>query len=204
MGINRQPNRNGNNMNMLVTNAIALLWNLLSDDFKRPDSVTKSAIKSISNSLAKISNSGIKTSKYDCFISYSTEDKKAVALPLANSLRNHGLKVWFDEFELHIGDSIRRKIDEGLANSLFGIVILSKSFLSKNWTQYELDGLVVREMSVGNKVILPIWHDVTREQVEAYSPSLSCKVALNTGLIDIVKMATEIANVVEERKKALK
>ena len=59
---------------------------------------------------------------YDVFISHASEDKEEVVRPLANALRKAGLKVWYDEFELHIGDSLRRKIDQGLAKSRFGIV----------------------------------------------------------------------------------
>lgn len=69
--------------------------------------------------------------KYDVFISHASEDKDAVVRPLAISLQQKGLKVWFDEFELRIGDSLRQKIDKGLANSRFGIVVLSKNFIKK-------------------------------------------------------------------------
>lgn len=54
--------------------------------------------------------------------------------PLANALRQKGLRVWYDEFELRLGDSLRRKIDEGIARSVFGIVVLSPAFFAKKWT----------------------------------------------------------------------
>ena len=92
---------------------------------------------------------------YDVFISHATEDKDEVARPLANALTAEGLQVWYDEFELRIGDSIRRKIDSGLARSRFGVVIISPFFFAKNWPQYELDGLVTREMT-GQQEILPL------------------------------------------------
>ena len=62
---------------------------------------------------------------YDVFISHASEDKEEVVRPLANALRKAGLKVWYDEFELHIGDSLRRKIDQGLEKIRFGIVVIS-------------------------------------------------------------------------------
>lgn len=93
--------------------------------------------------------------EYDVFISHASEDKDAVVRPLANALRNGGLRVWFDEFELRIGDSLRRKIDHGLATSRFGVVVLSHAFFGKGWTNYELDGIVTRTVS-GEQVILPI------------------------------------------------
>ena len=102
-----------------------------------------------------ISDESEQASNYDVFISHATEDKENVVRPLAISLVSHGLKVWYDEFELRIGDNLRRKIDTGVSRSRFGVVVISPSFLGKNWTQYELDGLVSRELTDG-KVILPL------------------------------------------------
>ncbi len=90
-----------------------------------------------------------------------------------------GLKVWFDEWTLTIGDSLRQKIDEGLLASDYGVVVLSRSFFAKKWPQVELDGLFAREMQ-GRKVILPIWHSVTREDVLQFSPMLAGKLAAPT------------------------
>lgn len=72
---------------------------------------------------------------YDVFISHATEDKEEIVRPLATALVVRGLRVWYDEFELRIGDSLRRKIDAGLANSRFGVVVLSPNFFAKNWPQ---------------------------------------------------------------------
>jgi len=95
---------------------------------------------------------------------------------------------------LKVGDSLRRSIDKGLANSRFGIVILSPNFFAKNWTQYELDGLVAKEMT-GGKVILPIWHKVSKDEVMSYSPSLADRFALNTATNTIEELAQELGKV---------
>jgi Domain of unknown function (DUF1883)/TIR domain len=92
---------------------------------------------------------------WDVFISHASEDKDAVARPLAEHLRDLGVSVWLDAFELRIGDSLRRKIDAGLAGSRFGVVVLSRSFFRKGWPQYELDGLVTRYVS-GEQSLLRI------------------------------------------------
>lgn len=134
--------------------------------------------------------------EYDVFISHATEDKDEVVRPLANALVSAGLRVWYDEFELRIGDGLRRKIDAGLAKSRFGIVVLSHSFFAKNWPQYELDGLVTREMT-GEQVILPLWHRITKSEVIVQSPSLADKVARNTADFTIEEIANEIAEVVK-------
>ena len=73
--------------------------------------------------------------------------------------------------QLKVGDSLRRSIDRGLANSKYGVVVLSSAFFAKNWPQYELDGMVAREMN-GVKVVLPIWHKVSKDEVLSYSPTL--------------------------------
>jgi hypothetical protein len=117
--------------------------------------------------------------EFDVFISHASEDKDEVVFPLADQLKALGVKVWYDEFELKIGDSLSRKIDHGLAQSTFGIVVISPDFLRKNWPEYELRGLISREIG-GEKVILPIWHNVSREEVLQYSPPLADKMALAT------------------------
>jgi hypothetical protein len=72
--------------------------------------------------------------QWDIFLSHASEDKQVVAIPLAESLRRLGVRVWLDKLQIDLGDSIRQKIDGGLANSRFGVVILSAAFFSKNWT----------------------------------------------------------------------
>lgn len=129
--------------------------------------------------------------KYDLFISHASEDKIDFVKPLAEQLDMLGVKVWYDEFALEIGDSLRKSIDEGLSNSKYGLVILSSHFFNKNWTQYELNGLNAKEMS-GKKTILPIWHKVTLDEVRKYSPTLSDKIALNSSLLSIESIASKI------------
>lgn len=116
---------------------------------------------------------------WDIFISHASEDKEAFVRDLANALSAMELKVWYDEFTLTLGDSLRRSIDQGLANSRFGIVVLSKSFFSKEWPQRELDGLVAKEISSG-KLILPIWHNVSKDDVAAFSPILADRLAVSS------------------------
>jgi hypothetical protein len=135
------------------------------------------------------------TRAFDVFISHASEDKGEVVRPLAEALRNGGLDVWYDEFELKIGDSLRRKIDYGLARSRFGVVVLSKAFFGKGWTNYELDGLVTRSVT-GEQILLPIWHNITKQQVIEYSPSLADKLARSTTSHTIEEIAEEIIGVI--------
>lgn len=118
---------------------------------------------------------------YDVFICHASEDKQEFVDPLAKALEEAGLKVWYDRFVLKLGDDIAEKIDQGLANSRYGVVVLSKTFLAKKkWTKAELNALVNRQASSGKKVILPIWHNITPEEVAEYSPILAGKVAVRS------------------------
>jgi len=138
--------------------------------------------------------------RYDFFISHASEDKSEVATPLYEALTRRGLSVWFDKAELQVGDSLRKKIDQGLAASAFGVVILSTSFFAKEWPQKELDGLFARETASSGDdppVILPIWHRVTKDEVARFSPMLSSKLALTTATQTI----EEIADLLTKRVK---
>ena len=97
---------------------------------------------------------------YDAFICHASEDKAALVRPLAERLRAEHVEVWYDEFSLSVGDSLRRSIDRGLSQSRFGIVVLSPSFFAERWSGWELDGLVARQNDGRQEVILPVWHDV--------------------------------------------
>jgi len=142
------------------------------------------------------SSDGADDREFDVFISHASEDKDEVVRPLAEALRQGGLIVWYDEFELKIGDSLRRKIDSGLARSRFGVVVLSQEFFRKGWPNYELDGLVTRAVS-GEQVLLPIWHNITKKEVIQHSPSLADKLARSTATHTVEEIAAEIIEVVK-------
>ncbi|HEX9830471.1 MAG TPA: DUF1883 domain-containing protein, partial [Thermodesulfobacteriota bacterium] len=155
-------------------------------------SIMERALQSLT---AKSMSVIIQNKTHDVFISHATEDKNEVARPLAEILRSAGLNVWYDEFELRIGSNLRQMIDKGLADSRFGIVVLSEAFFNKNWPQYELDGLVSREIS-GEQIILPIWHKVSKAEVLSYSPPLANRVGRNTSSYTLDEIADEIVRIV--------
>lgn len=109
---------------------------------------------------------------YDVFISHAFEDKEDFVRRLAEALRNAGLKVWYDEFSLGLGDSIRESIDRGLAASRYGVVILSHNFFSKDWPQREL-GAMFATMKTSERRILPIRHGLSTQEVQKYSPMIA-------------------------------
>lgn len=137
---------------------------------------------------------------WDVFISHASEDKASVARPLRDALAAQGVTVWLDEAELRIGHSLRRKIDDGIRSSRFGVVVLSKPFFAKGWTNHELDGLVTRTVA-GEQTLLPIWHELSADEVRGYSPSLADKIALDTSSHSIEVIAAQIADVVLGREE---
>jgi hypothetical protein len=135
--------------------------------------------KSLSTQEIDMSNESSALMEWDVFICHASEDKKEFVRELANALVDIGLKVWYDEFTLKVGDSLRRSIDRGLAHSRYGIVIISPAFLRKEWPQKELDGLVGFEVN-GRKVILPVWHEIDVDEVRKYSPTLADRIATSS------------------------
>lgn len=133
---------------------------------------------------------------YDVFISHASEDKEDFVRQFAEALQEKGLRVWYDEFSLKIGDSLRRKIDQGLRYSRVGLVVLSPSFFKKGWTNYELDGIVTRAVS-DEQILLPIWHNVTKQQVVDFSPSIADKVARSTATSTVDEIADEIFHLIQ-------
>jgi hypothetical protein len=126
--------------------------------------------------------------QWDLFISHASDDKDDIVRPLASKLRRLGLRVWIDEAELRLGDSLSRKIDEGLALSTAGVVILSPSFFSKNWPEYELRGLTAKVMGGGGRII-PVRHRVSHSDVLRFSPPLADLLAGDTqGSMDLLAL----------------
>jgi len=95
---------------------------------------------------------------------------------------------------------LRRKIDAGIARGRFGIVVLSKPFFAKGWQEYELDGLVTMSMT-GRQILLPLWHEMSKDEVVSASPSLADKVALRTADYTVEEIASEIASVVGDDQR---
>lgn len=133
------------------------------------------------------------------FVSYASEDKD-FAKPLAEALRDKGFRVWFDDFELTMGDSLLGRIDEGLAKSDYGVVILSPDFFRKKWPRAELDGLFALETKT-RKMILPVWKGINAAGVATHSPILGGRLAIPAehGIDQIVAEIVRAIAVVDRR-----
>lgn len=131
--------------------------------------------------------------EYDVFVSHAYEDKESFVDEFVEELRSQGLKVWYDTDKLKWGDSMREKIDRGLAKSRYGVVILSPNYIAehKYWTKAELNGLFQVE-TVNGKTILPIWHNLTKKQVVEYSPIIADRKAMTTASMTPEEIAAEL------------
>ena len=134
-------------------------------------------------------------SDWDLFVCHAREDKDDFVRPLVHKLRLKGLKVWYDEYSLKLGDSLQTSINRGLSQSRYGLVVLSPAFFSKHWPQRELDGLATREVG-GRKVILPIWHSITFDEILHRSPMLADKLAASSadGLEVVVEKILQVVS----------
>lgn len=130
--------------------------------------------------------------RYDLFISHASEDKDAVARPLAEALTALGFAVWFDEERLEVGSSLRASIDAGLAESRYGVVVFSEAFFNKPWPPRELNGLFAREVAEEAEIILPLWHEIDAEFMSAKAPMLADRLALRSD-IGIPQLAERLA-----------
>lgn len=168
----------------------------------RIDELTGQLKNNVSSNISEVGENSLDEilfeEKYDVFISHASEDKENFVRELADTLmKEYNINVWYDEFSIKWGDSLRKSIDKGLKSSKFGIVVISKSFIKKGWTNYELDGLFQKEMTYG-KTILPIWHDITKDDVQDFSPSLAGRKALNTSMYTIKEIAEELKGILSE------
>lgn len=134
----------------------------------------------------------MKESKYDFFISHASEDKDSFVRPLAQELIDRGYNVWYDEFSLKVGDSLIQSISDGIQNSLYGILVLSKNFFVKKWTKKELEVLLHKEIITDNNLILPIWLNIDKDDVYKFSPFLIDKLGITANFNNIVHVINSI------------
>lgn len=137
--------------------------------------------------------------EFDVFVSHAWEDKESFVDEFVQALRDLDIKVWYDKTQIKWGDSMRVRIDDGLRKSKFGVVVLSPNYIAegKYWTKSELDGLFQLE-SINGKTLLPIWHNLTKKEVMAYSPIIASKLAMTTATMTPQELARELSRLLLE------
>ncbi|RWA71908.1 toll/interleukin-1 receptor domain-containing protein [Mesorhizobium sp.] len=113
------------------------------------------------------------------FISHDSRDKAEIAEKLAIALSTRMCPVWYDEYSMQVGDSLRESIEKGLKECRKCILILTPNFLANGgWAKTEYQSIFTRELIERQKVILPVWAGVTAKDIYDYSPILADRVAL--------------------------
>lgn len=131
------------------------------------------------------------------FISHDSRDKDELVRELAQELSRLMCPVWYDEYSLRVGASLRKSIETGLKETRICIVVLSPHFLSnEGWGKAEFDSVFTREILEKQNVMLPVWHNVTVEQVYEYSPRLADKVGLNTKM-GVKELARKLSSAIK-------
>ncbi|GCC50109.1 hypothetical protein SanaruYs_03240 [Chryseotalea sanaruensis] len=146
-----------------------------------------------------------KAYEYDAFISHAVEDKIPIANELCDRLQKAGLKIWYSGRELNAGDSISATISDGLNQSRFGIVILSKHYISKTWTIREFYHFMAREKE-GQKVILPVMYNVGLEDLAQKDLTMADRFGIKAeqGLDHVVSRLLEAISKEKDSEKKVK
>jgi hypothetical protein len=143
------------------------------------------------------SSGALSADRWDAFISHASEDKAGFVASLARELTSREVKIWYDDDLLEVGDSVRKAIDAGLLGSDFGIVVISRDFMRKDWTNRELEGILALEQ--GEKRLLPVWHGVGFEEVKKYSPTVAGRFAARSA-IGVVPVADALCRAMKRGK----
>ena len=95
------------------------------------------------------------TFAYDVFLSHAALDK-AVVHRLAERLRDDGLRVWLDDWEIRPGDLIGLKIEEGLENSRTLVLAMSANAFTSEWVTLERHTALFRDPTSAQRRFIPL------------------------------------------------
>lgn len=152
---------------------------------------------SLTKEINKVNQQKFADKAVDVFVSHASSDKEDFVDSLVTNMKDSGINVWYDSESIGWGESIRRGIDNGIQNARFCMVIISKDFMERYWTQYELDSIFQKDATENNNILLPVWHDITKEEIAAKSHHLTGRKALNSSedsIEDITFMLLKLLN----------
>lgn len=135
--------------------------------------------------------------EYDVFLSHSSLDKEVFVSELSTRLSAQGFKVFEDVKVFKIGDSQIAQMNMGILNSRFVIVFLSPNFIKSGWSEYEFKSFLNREINEKRIILLPIWHDITKEEVQRYNPYIVDKFSLDTSKFTMDEIVEHISQVIK-------
>lgn len=155
--------------------------------------------KPISSQPIKSTNATAK-SKYDVFISHASANKEDYVRKLVASIKKVTSNVWYDEDMLKWGDDLLKEIMNGLEHTEFAIVVFSKDFFGREWTERELKELLEKQDRLGKKIVLPLLYDCTQQEfVEKYK-SLNLIKFVEAKKCSIEEVTLQFAGLLIDRK----
>lgn len=132
--------------------------------------------------------------KYDVFISHANADKLTYVDELNDSLSKLKINIFYDKDALDWGDDWKGQILAGVEQSEFAIIVISKNFFHREWTERELNELLNRQNKSGERIILPILHQITFEQLQEKYPAIASIQALKSADYSCDEIALKFAS----------
>lgn len=140
--------------------------------------------------------------QYDVFISHANKDKEDLVEELYQSLEKLGIKIFYDKKTLEWGDNWKKKILDGTKNAEFAVIIISNNFFGREWTEKELNEFLSRQNSNGQKLILPILHGITIDDLKNKYPTVADIQAIDSANHSCDEIALMFAKQLIKRLKA--
>ena len=141
--------------------------------------------------------------KYDVFLSHANKDKEAYVQSLYNALKFLNINIFYDKDSLFWGDKWKEKIMNGTRDSEFAIIVISKNYFGRDWTEKELSEFLSQENASGQKLILPIIHEITNEELAAQYPDIGESQTISTSDYTEEQIALMFASILIKRLKNL-
>lgn len=193
-------------LNMLESVPLKVIENYFDVDLNRYTDLLPPEIEKKLNALSADIKQSVKQKDiidYDVFLSHSNLDKKIFVSELSNKLEEKGLKVFEDVKVFKIGQSQTDMMNMGILNSRFVVIFLSPNFIRSGWSEYEFKSFLNREINEKKIIILPIWHNVSYEEVRDYNPVLVDKFALDSKKYSLDEIVESIYQVVVDSKNGI-
>ena len=140
--------------------------------------------------------------EYDVFISHANKDKDDLIEELYHSLSKLGISIFYDKESLEWGDNWKERILNGTKRAEFAIIVISENFFDREWTERELSEFLNRQNRNGQKLILPIIHNITNGQLKAKYPSIADIQAIDSSKYNCDQIALLFARQLIKRLKA--
>lgn len=189
-------------------NDLEITKNYLSEIEKDNDNtrmiVLKKSIIDILDSLIHNDEIAEKDDSYDVFISHANTDKVAYINKLYKEISKLGLKVFYDSKSIEWGDNWKNRILDATSHSHFAIIVISKNFFGRTWTEKELSEFLHRQNKTNQKIVLPILYGVTSEEMNTQYPFLEDIQYIDTNNYSQKDIAILFANQYIKHQKTIK